>query len=71
MAFAIRKRHVPGAIRDNEEKRDREFGGCVSVPPVHVTESEICGQPQNKGALDGVQANCCEFVLSEECSTLI
>ncbi len=32
MAFAINKRHVPAGLRqDNEEERDRGFGGCVPV----------------------------------------
>ena len=33
MAFGHQKRHVPvgGFRQDNEEKRDRRFGGCVSV----------------------------------------
>lgn len=29
---AITERHVPAQLpQDNEEKRDRRFGGCVSV----------------------------------------
>ena len=35
MAFSHQKRHVPvgGFRQDNEGKRDRKFGGCVSALP--------------------------------------
>ena len=41
--------------QDDEEKRDRRFGGCVSVLSVRVTASEICGRPQNREAVTGCE----------------
>ena len=29
------------------------FGGCAPAAPGSVTQSEICGQPQNRGAVTG------------------
>ncbi len=63
--MSVRSSEAPApALRDDEEKRDREFGGCASGAPALVIQSEICGQPQNKGAVTGREVtDSCEFVL--------
>ena len=52
--FIHQKRQRRGSP-DDEERRDRRFGGCVFAPcSARVTQSEICGRPQNRGAVSRV-----------------